>query len=358
MDAANGAPDGKTSHSRSIGELLGASIQAAEAAGIDRRHLRVGIWRAVMTVVIEASESPEMLVEVLEDRIATVSGFGNNPDSPLQVLTPEEDAALRDGSAAYADIVLGYVNPMLDHLDERGEDGITPFLDIVLQHLAESWGPHHLRRILADQVQALRDGVMVPIMPVQPAQFNRSRAQQPRPRPAAPAAPAPEPHRPPEEPATVSPARPARPVPDRVVSVHVLADVASDGSGVYGLAMSVTCPGQDRTEVREIAGRIDAGGNPRATCLTACAEALASLGEPSPDEPVTIVTGPHFIAPEADVPARVPAEEAARQRLFALAEGRVLTWVAGKGGIGSDLAERADRLLRLRLEEAGKLRIA
>lgn len=158
-----------------LGQSIAAGLSLADAAGLDRRLRRAMVWHATITALLEFA-SPDLAMAYLEDRAATIKGYGVNGDSPVQTLSPEDRAIRAQSIPIGAEIVYDQVAGAIDAVDDQDRDGIAAFVQAALLMLKEWWGPIHLRRIVLTQVKALRAGQYAPIMPLEPLLLNKPKS--------------------------------------------------------------------------------------------------------------------------------------------------------------------------------------
>lgn len=334
-------------------EAIGAALQAAEARGADRKHIRTGLWQAAIGTLL-ATGDLDTIVGFLEDRMAKIRGHGHNADSPPLRHEPKDTALRKEHSTLLAEIVVGHLEPLMDVLERQHVDGVSLVADTVFTILSDRWGPVHLRRTIAEQIAAFRSGDASIILPLEPSTPNRPKTT---PAPArVEAAPAQ-----PDEPLHTAPApqvvavRPGLNRSSYRVEIHARTDVDPDiGIGVYGVAIQLIDPVSGRQEVREIDGIVHNDRNGRRTVLSACLDALSSLGGVDDDE-ISISSTAQFIVDEMSVPqlsgiSRLEHEADLWQQIDDWTHGRNVSWLLSNSGIGSPLAQRSDRLVRDRLE--------
>lgn len=358
MSAEERTPDRAASDRKLAHEAIGAAVQSSEARGVGRRAFLLGLWQSAVGVLLATGDTHDVLA-FLEDRASSIKGQGRNADAPPLKLDAETAARRAAEASVAAEVIVGHLEPLNDVLDEagRGETFAPTVADAAFGLLQEAWGPAHLRRALREQIGAIEDGIDAPILPAEPSATNHTPRPAPQPAPrAAPepeaAAPIPsEPYLAPELPAAQRP----RFVPGfgRLVEAHVDAGSLASGHSAFALAMTITDASGSRRELREVLGTVpDPTG--RTAILAGCLDLFAGLGDPAEGESVMVTLTSDIVTSGMKDPyCRLASEEPLWLSLMAAERDRAVEWIATKPGIGSDLAQRCDRMLRAAIAEFG-----
>lgn len=354
--SSNGNPTGADQR-QEIRRLVAGTLPVLDQQGIVRRSFLLGLWQGVIGTLLDLGEPTDVSV-LLIDRAMVIYGHGRNADSPPLALT--EDARVRrlaEASLA-ARIILDALEPYTSSLDDQREERFPEdFLEVTLEILCEAWGPSHVRAALRDQVRAISEGDLAPILPAEPATLNyipkQARSQEGT--PSLPDAPAIEaaPAEPVQEPEPAPPPPRRRSPSGRMIDIHIDSDIVENGHAVYAIACQITDP-DGRREIREISGVVpDATG--RLAPLVAAIDVLSSLDRAGDAESVRVSSPSKALIEGALNPAARSKGDAARwETVERHVAGRHVEWVASKMGIGSDLAQRCDRLVRQRAEQFSK----
>ena len=346
-----------------------AGTQAAIAAGADRRYAFTGIWTAAITSVTGTAET-RILAAAMEDYAGNVKGIGANAESPPLMFDPE---ARESSASLVAETVIGYLEPIHDEFEADGADAFAAILEVSFGILCEVWGPFHLRKNLALQAAAFREGVDAPILPIEPEVQNRRETQARNGTPPPPQDVAEDVD---AEGAFDSDAREFEPVEideepiadsaiesmddfyvqPEIREVEIIIEVSSWGTGatgVFGVATAIGS-GDAFREVREFSGHVRDDRTGRLTPLAACVEALRRLGPPAPAETVRIGVNADFIVSARGLGAGLPGEEGLWADLERASKGREVEWHVPGGGVGTDLGRRSNRLTHERATQLGK----
>lgn len=355
-----------------IQRLVAGTLPVIDQQGIVRRSLLVGLWQAAIGSLIEIGD-PKDVAALLLDRAMAIPGQGRNADSlPLKLTGDARMRRISEASDA-ARIVLEALEPFAASLGEDEEQRFPEdMLDTIVEILVEAWGQTYVRAALADQATALDRGESAPILPTEPTTLNyvpKAPLPPPRtvPRPVptdAPAPPAPV-EISVESPAPVAivevreptPPEPPRPrtrrsQEGRRIDVHIDSDILENGYAVYAVACLIVDM-DGRRELREISSVLpDATG--RLAPLVAVIDVLSSLdlGE---GEAIRVLSPSKALIEGVTNPTSRGRSDSGRwEAIERLCEGRRVEWVASRMGIGTELAERCDRMVRVRSEQHAK----
>ena len=334
-----------------IQRLVAGTLPVLDQQGIAKRSFLLGLWQGVIGSLVELGD-PEDVAALLLDRALAVQGHGRNADSPPLALSDEARVRRLSEASQAARIILDALEPHISSLDEAREERFPEdLLDTALDILVEAWGPSHVRTALRDQIRALTEGEVAPVLPSEPATLNHVARASRAPDPVTEAI-----HEPasqqvvaPEAAVPEAPQR-RRGAPSRRIDVHVDSDVVENGHAVYAVAcLLVDIDG--RRETREISGIVpDATG--RLAPLVATIDLLSTLDCPGEGETVRISSPSKALVGGALDPGSRSRGDASRwDAVERHCEGRRVEWVVAKMGIGTDLAERCDRLVRQRSEQ-------
>lgn len=343
-----------------------AGTQAAIAAGADRRYAFTGIWIAAISSVV-GTASTKILAAAMEDYASNIRGLGTNVESPPLQFDPE---TRQETASSVSEAVIGYLESIHDQCEEEGVDAFKAILDVSFGILGEVWGPFHLRKNLALQAAAFREGVDAPILPLEPEVQNRrehsSRSSSPQVRAAEKVVNDIDDETPDFEQAEeASSATAGAPYSDAVGDfyaapelreVEIIIEVSSwgsEGTGVFGVAVGISS-GDAFHEVREFSGHISSDRTGRMTPLVASVEALRRLGRPAQVETVRIGINADFIVSACGLGGGLPGEEDLWSSLERAAIGRTVEWHVPTGGVGTELGRRSNRLTHERATQLGK----
>jgi len=238
-----------------------AGISLADAVNVDKKCLMASLWHVAMTSLLEFAD-PDLSIAFLEDKVATIRGYGINGDSPIQNIAPEEKHKRAEEILKAVEIIYSQMAPAMDIVDESGRDGLTALFIATLGVLKEWWGPIHLRRIAIEQIKALRSGQYAPILPKEPLLPNKNKA-------------------------TLAELHPS---PKRAARLTTMIVLMGETSNRWAITAEITEMGSHRMEQRTISG-ISASKDECLTNLaTSLIEVITSNGSIHPEDRIRIVT--------------------------------------------------------------------
>lgn len=335
--------------------LIGVSTPL-ENRGVGHRLLP-GLWQAAMNVMLSCLDIDDIML-LIKDRSRGIVGDGSNAGSQIRSLGQKGMKVYLAEVESAARTIMENLELALEKLETEGLDDRFPetVFDAALQVLLPAWGPHHVRRALAEQSALLiRDinsacNFMEPVTLQQTAVGKRPNQDESRDRSTAPLSakiidPAPSP---PPETLQAPEARPHRKKTTRRVTAFAAADVTADGLAAWVVAM-VCHDGDGRTETREISGKInDPSG--RMAAIKAVHESLLAACENSSCASILLETTSDRCvraASNGGTPgSRLPGEEDVWNDIDRLHAVHRIEIRHAERAVDRDLSERCDRMLR------------
>ncbi len=193
--------DRSSANRSAAGETIAIAMRAAQAHDLSNRSILLSLWTTAVSTLIEDCGDLGRAAEALTEKASSIKGQGRNADAPsLRIDTVTTQRRVAEATEA-AKLIGTYLGDFLAHLREQDREDEFPdaVVDSTFGLLANIWGPFHLRRAIAAQVQALADGLENPIFPQEPSVSNLEPNQVPL--------------RPPERESWRGPARQVDPVP-------------------------------------------------------------------------------------------------------------------------------------------------
>lgn len=312
-----------------VREALHRGMQTSEGRGVSIGPIFIAVWIVAIGTLLDAAE-PADAIALLDHRAKDIRGFGQNADSPVMRLG--EDALKRRAmEAAYAAEILH--NSLEEFAVDPGEGwDPTPqvLLDCALEILKPAWGPMHLRRAIAGQIEAIGVGADRAILPEEPASLNASVLRRP------------------------APAEPGRFVRAARKAELSLSFAPHRGQMVWVAVIGLSNAGRHTAEVREIAG-ISKSPDVKLGEIECCLEAVRSLGQGTRADEVFVRTESGFLATalELSLAGNIPEMTGDEAKAWTEIVDTLSRWqshIIHRGtGAARAIDDKADRLLRRRL---------
>lgn len=327
------APDNELTASvqTAVREALHRGMQTSEGRGVGVGPIFLALWIVAIGTLLEAAE-PADAIALLDHRAKDIRGFGHNADSAVMRLT--DDAMKRRAmEAAYAAEIIS--NSVEEFAVDPGEDwDPTPqvLLDNTLAILREAWGPLHLRRALAGQIEAIGVGADRAILPDEPSTLNTAVLR-----------------------------RPSKAEPERFTRAARKAELSLSfapyrGQVVWVAVIGLSSAGRRTAEVREIAG-LSNSDDMKLGEIEGCLEAVRSLGLGTKSDELLLRTESGFLATalELSLAGNVPEMPGDEAKAWAEIIDTLTRWqsrIIHRGtGAPRPIDEKADRALRRRLAD-------
>jgi len=314
-----------------VREALHRGMQTSEGRGVGIGQIFLALWIVAIGTLLEAAE-PADAIALLDHRAKDIRGFGHNADSAAIRLN--DDAMKRRAmEAAYAAEILN--NSLDEFAVDPGEDwdpAPQVLLDCALEILREAWGPFHLRRAIAGQIEAIGVGADRAILPEEPSTLNAAALRRSP---------------------TVEPERFCRAARKAELT---LSFAPYRGQIIWVAVIGLSSVGRRIAEVREIAG-ISNSSDMKLAEIDACLEAIRSLGQGSSADEVLIRTESGFLATalELSLAGNVPDMTGEEAKAWLEIIDALTGWqsrIIHRGtGASRPIDEKADRILRRRLAD-------
>jgi ribonuclease HI len=343
--------------------LIGVSTPL-ENRGVGHRLLP-GLWQAAINVMLSTLDIDDVML-LIRDRSRGIVGDGSNADSPLRSLGKRGMKVYLTEVETAARTIMECLDEALEGLEREGLDDRFPetVFDAALQVLLPAWGPHHVRRALAEQSSLLIREVNSACNFMEPTRLQQTAAKRSAPEPVASDGPAPAAVEKVDvaaapvpvdlsSPPPIHDVRPERRKTGRRVVAFAASDVATSGLAAWVVAM--VCHDDDgRAETREISGTVmDPSG--RTAAIKAVHECLLAACETSSTASVLLET-PSDRCVRAATSGGMPGSRLSGEEEFWNDVDRLhaihrIEIRRAERAVDRDLAERCDRMLRRLMDE-------
>ncbi len=155
-------------------ETIRAALRMAHSHDLSKRSVLLGLWQTAVSTILEAATSRADACRALVRHAQAIKGEGANADSPIMPMdTPT--ARRRVAEATEATKLIGAcLDVYLENLTAEGRRDEFPTLiaTSAFEILSDIWGPRHLRKAIAAQVNEIESGADSPILPDEPVTTN------------------------------------------------------------------------------------------------------------------------------------------------------------------------------------------
>jgi hypothetical protein len=306
-------------------------MRTSEGRGVTAGPIFLALWIVAIGTLLEAAE-PADAIALLENRAIDIRGFGHNADSAVIRLT-DDTVKRRAMEAAYAaEIIHNSLEEFAIDPGDEWDPSPQVILDEAIAILREAWGPLHLRRAIAGQIEAIGVGADRAVLPEEPSTLNSAALRRP---------------------STVEPERFSRAARKAELSMS-FAPYRSQVVWVAVIALSNA--GRRTAEVREIAG-ISNSHDMKLGEIDGCLEAVRSLGIGGKSDEIILRTESGFLATalELSLAGNVPEMHGDEAKAWSEIIDTLTRWqsrIIHRGtGAARPIDEKADRILRRRLAD-------
>jgi hypothetical protein len=306
-------------------------MRTSEGRGVTAGPIFLALWIVAIGTLLEAAE-PADAIALLENRANDIRGFGQNADSAVIRLT--DDAVKRRAmEAAYAaEIIHNSLEEFAVDPGDEWDPSPQALLDEAIAILREAWGPLHLRRAIARQIEAIGVGADRAVLPDEPSTLN-SAALRRR--------------------STAEPERFSRAARKAELSMSF---APYRGQVVWVAVIALSNAGRRTAEVREIAG-VSNSDDMKLGEIDGCLEAVRSLGIGGKSDEIILRTESGFLATalELSLAGNVPEMHGDEAKAWSEIIDTLTHWqsrIIHRGtGAARPIDEKADRILRRRLAD-------
>lgn len=297
-----------------------AALQDIDASGGSRRTFG-GLWQAAIGFVLITFEAHDVVL-LLEDRAAGLKGHGFNADADLETVSPDSAPQRRSEIMAAGDVFSRRLQDAFVAAEGTPADEAFPeaVLDVAIEILVKEWGPHHVRRALAEQVTTLLAGEGAVADITEPLLSTSAAAKQISPHDGT-----------------------GRP---RTIVIRV-ESASPEGKPRWAYVLfSRTTDGLRRDEFREVRASAP-GTSSSATLLAGIVDAMQTIAADGPGATVVVETSAASLIRGIQSPQTRPASESAMWRaLDAACAGIHVEWRRlPQGAKNDELAVRCAKLL-------------
>ncbi|BCB22203.1 hypothetical protein OCUBac02_50970 (plasmid) [Bosea sp. ANAM02] len=314
-----------------VHEALHRGMRTSEGRGVSAGPIFLALWIVAIGTLLEAAE-PADAVALLDHRANDIRGFGHNADSAV-IRLPDDAVKRRAMEAAYAaEIIHNSLEEFAVDPGDEWDPAPQVLLDSALGVLREAWGPLHLRRAIAGQIEAIGAGADRAILPDEPSTLNSAILRRS---------------------SKVEPERFARAARKAELS---LSFAPYRGQVVWVAVIALSNAGRRTAEVREIAG-ISNSDDMKLGEIDGCLEAVRSLGVGNKSDEVLLRTESGFLATalELSLAGNVPEMPGDEAKAWSEIIETLTRWqsrIIHRGtGAPRPIDEKANRILRRRLAD-------